>query len=217
MPAPTSLPMPRFHPFVGLDVPWLLRERARTCGDRTYLIWDPFEGEACSYSYAEFALRVRPLRSGTCIARSAQGGFLPHTSRQLRRVPDRVACLFASRCRGGHHEHAVVVRRAELLRRKLRRRRRLDSASALVDVVAASASALRFIGDDGERPGCPGRRVSHGRGPAISLASMATLPICRLRPLMIRWTSTAFNTPPAPRRGRKALSGLTPTCCGARA
>ena len=61
MPAPTALAMPQFHPFVGIDVPWLLRERARTHGDRPYLIWDPFEGEGRSYTYAEFARAVERL------------------------------------------------------------------------------------------------------------------------------------------------------------
>jgi crotonobetaine/carnitine-CoA ligase len=67
--------MPLFHPFLGIDVPWLLRERARSCGDRTYLIWDPFEGESCAYTYADFARRVDRFAAGLGARGLGKGDF----------------------------------------------------------------------------------------------------------------------------------------------
>jgi len=51
-------------PFAGMDVPWLLRMRAETRRDHTFLIWAPFEAPARSWSYGEFHDRVGALAAG---------------------------------------------------------------------------------------------------------------------------------------------------------
>src|SRR5262249_58294587 len=76
MPAPTALPMPRLHPFVGLDVPWLLRSRAETHGDRPYLIWDPFEGAGRTFTYREFARAVERFTAGLAARGVRKGDFV---------------------------------------------------------------------------------------------------------------------------------------------
>lgn len=76
MPAPTALPVPRLHPFIGLDVPWLLRERVRTQGDRTYLVWEPFEGEGRTYSYRQFGAAVERCAAGLRERRVGKGDFV---------------------------------------------------------------------------------------------------------------------------------------------
>jgi carnitine-CoA ligase len=64
MPAPTALPVPRLHPYIGRDVRWLLEQRVQTHGDRPYIIWDPFEGRGCTISYREFGDAVARVAGG---------------------------------------------------------------------------------------------------------------------------------------------------------
>ncbi|MFN8060446.1 MAG: AMP-binding protein [Vicinamibacterales bacterium] len=64
MPAPTALPIPRLHPFVGVDVPWLLGDRVARRGDSPYIIWDPFEGEPRTWTYGEFGSAVAQVAGG---------------------------------------------------------------------------------------------------------------------------------------------------------
>ncbi len=64
MPAPTALPIPRLHPFVGQDVPWLLAARVASQGDRPYIHWDPFEGTPRTWSYREFGAAVESVAGG---------------------------------------------------------------------------------------------------------------------------------------------------------
>jgi len=75
VPAPTALPFPRLHPFVGRDVPWLLRSRAESHPDRTYLVWDPFEGEGRTYSYGAFARAVDRFAAGLVARGVGKGDF----------------------------------------------------------------------------------------------------------------------------------------------
>jgi crotonobetaine/carnitine-CoA ligase len=68
--------MPRLHPFVGLDVPWLLRSRAETHGDRPYLVWDPFEGRGRTFTYREFAGAVERFAAGLAARGVHKGDFV---------------------------------------------------------------------------------------------------------------------------------------------
>jgi len=58
MPALTARKPPRFHPYLGRDIPWLLDMQAQARGDRTFLIWEPFEGASQNWTYGAFAARV---------------------------------------------------------------------------------------------------------------------------------------------------------------
>ena len=51
-------------PFVGLDVPWLLRLRAEVRGDHPFLVWAPFDQPARPWTYGEFHDRVGALAAG---------------------------------------------------------------------------------------------------------------------------------------------------------
>ena len=42
------------HPFEGMDVADLLLTVAKGRGDAPFLVWDPVEGEGCTWSYAAF-------------------------------------------------------------------------------------------------------------------------------------------------------------------
>jgi carnitine-CoA ligase len=46
------------HPFMGMDVPWLLEQRALTRRDHPFIVWLPFDGPEKRYSYGAFAARV---------------------------------------------------------------------------------------------------------------------------------------------------------------
>lgn len=64
MPASTALPIPRLHPFVGQDVPWLLTHRVQAQGDAPYIVWDPYEGDGHTWSYREFGDAVQRTAAG---------------------------------------------------------------------------------------------------------------------------------------------------------
>ena len=49
---------------VGRDVPWLLRSTTTRFPDKTFLVWEPFDGEAASWTYAEFRAQTRRVAAG---------------------------------------------------------------------------------------------------------------------------------------------------------
>jgi crotonobetaine/carnitine-CoA ligase len=51
-------------PFAGMDVPWLLRMRAKVRRDHPFLIWAPFDAPARKWSFGEFHERVGALAAG---------------------------------------------------------------------------------------------------------------------------------------------------------
>lgn len=76
MPAPTALRPTRTHTFTGRDVPWLLKTRAETRANHTFLVWDPFEGEGGRWTYAEFAREVASVAAGLASRGVRQGDFV---------------------------------------------------------------------------------------------------------------------------------------------
>jgi len=76
MPAPTVLPIPRLHPYVDRDVPWLLQQRVSTHGDRPYLVWDPFQGAGDVLTYRDFGEAVERTAGGLVDRGIAAGDFL---------------------------------------------------------------------------------------------------------------------------------------------
>ncbi|BBE32506.1 ATP-dependent acyl-CoA ligase [Sphingosinicella microcystinivorans] len=58
MVARTARKPPKFHPYLGKDICWLLDMQAQERGDRTFLIWQPPEDDAVRWTYREFAERV---------------------------------------------------------------------------------------------------------------------------------------------------------------
>ena len=52
------------HPFNGLDVPSLLAHRAATRRDHPFIIWEPFEGDAITWSYGQFHAHVGRIAGG---------------------------------------------------------------------------------------------------------------------------------------------------------
>ena len=65
-----------FHPFVGQDVPRLLKARAEDRTDHTFLVWAPFDAEPQSWSYGEFYQEVCRLAAGLKAQGVRQGDFV---------------------------------------------------------------------------------------------------------------------------------------------
>lgn len=61
MVARTARKPPKFHPYLGKDICWLLDMQARERGDRVFLIWQPPEGDGARWTYREFAERVETV------------------------------------------------------------------------------------------------------------------------------------------------------------
>ena len=64
MPIASTISLPDIHPFVGMDVSSLLADSARSNGDRLFLAWEPFEGRARAWSYAEADRAVTDIAAG---------------------------------------------------------------------------------------------------------------------------------------------------------
>jgi crotonobetaine/carnitine-CoA ligase len=52
------------HPFMGMDVPWLLEQRAATRPAHPFIVWAPFDAPARRWTYAEFVARVQRFAGG---------------------------------------------------------------------------------------------------------------------------------------------------------
>src|SRR4051812_12710038 len=165
MPAPTALRVPRLHPFVGLDVPWLLRERARTQGDRPYLVWEPFDGEGRTYSYRQFAEAVERLAAGLAARGVGKGEYVLihlgncpefllawHACSRLGAVAvttNTKSSLEELAYYAGHCQAVVAI-----------------TQPAFVDLVAAAAPGLRWIAATATDQGAPPARfATAGVGP----------------------------------------------------
>lgn len=51
-------------PFAGLDVAWLLSSRARSRQNHPFVVWEPFDGHAQTWTYGRFADTVDALAAG---------------------------------------------------------------------------------------------------------------------------------------------------------
>lgn len=58
------MPAPQLHPFSGQDLAWLVDLQARRRAERIFLAWEPFEGEAATWTYAAFAEQTRAVAAG---------------------------------------------------------------------------------------------------------------------------------------------------------
>ncbi|MBA4210697.1 MAG: ATP-dependent acyl-CoA ligase, partial [Parvibaculum sp.] len=59
-----ALRSPLVHPFSNFDVPHLLAAHVAARPEHPFLIWEPFEGEARTWSYARFQHEVMQVGAG---------------------------------------------------------------------------------------------------------------------------------------------------------
>ncbi|GGC68535.1 ATP-dependent acyl-CoA ligase [Siccirubricoccus deserti] len=80
------------HPFLGMDVPWLLRNQALRHGDHPFLIWEPFDGRTKVMGYAAFRQRCVDLA-----AAMARRGVRPgqHVLVHLDNCPEALLAWYA--------------------------------------------------------------------------------------------------------------------------
>lgn len=64
MPARTAKRFPSLNVFSGCDLPWLLDSQAKSRPNKTFLAWEPFEGERRSWTFSEFSAATRACASG---------------------------------------------------------------------------------------------------------------------------------------------------------
>lgn len=64
------------HPYIGRDLPWLLEQRAHNRSDHPFLIWEPFEGEAKSWTYLEFYQDALKVAAGLWAHGIRQGDYV---------------------------------------------------------------------------------------------------------------------------------------------
>lgn len=199
MPAPTARPVPRLHPFVGLDVPWLLHERARTQGDRPYLIWEPFEGAGRSFSYRQFEAAVERFAAGLW-ARGIRKGdfFLIHLGNCPELLIAWHACsrigavAVTTNTRSSQAELSYYVANCGAVAAL--------TQPAHVDLVAASAPALRFLAateTDQGKPAAAFRAAGVVACPEIDgdPAGLPREPHAPLHPNSVQYTSGTTARP----------------------
>lgn len=95
MPAP-PLAAPHAMPFSGQDIRTLIDLQARVRGDKTFLIWEPFNGPGSSWTFAAFAERVRRFAAGVA-ARGVKprDRVLVHLDNSPEAVFAWVGCAYA--------------------------------------------------------------------------------------------------------------------------
>ena len=64
MPLPPALSRADVHPFTGLDVPSLLAHRAATRAQHPFIVWQPLDGPAETWTYARFHHQVGRIAGG---------------------------------------------------------------------------------------------------------------------------------------------------------
>lgn len=72
----TALQPDILNPFTGRDLPWLLRSRAESRADHTFLIWVPFEGGSQRWTYAQFSAEVEQVALGLYQRGVRKGDFV---------------------------------------------------------------------------------------------------------------------------------------------
>lgn len=63
------------NPFAGWDVPALLDQQAKLRADHVFLVWEPFETERLTWTYASFAEDTRQIAAGMARRGIGKGDF----------------------------------------------------------------------------------------------------------------------------------------------
>ena len=83
--------------FEGQDIATLIDERAAARGGHPFLIWEPFEGPAVRWSYAEFGAKVRRFAAGLNARGTVAGDtVLIHLDNRPEFLIAWLGCAYAS-------------------------------------------------------------------------------------------------------------------------
>jgi crotonobetaine/carnitine-CoA ligase len=92
MPARTAKPYPPLNVFSGCDVAWLLDCQEKRRPDKTFLAWEPFEGDGRCWTYSEFSAATRACASGL-LQRGVRSGHFVNL--HLDNCPEFLLAWFA--------------------------------------------------------------------------------------------------------------------------
>ena len=186
------------HPFTGMDVPWLVDERARTRRDHPFLIWAPFNGPHQTWTYGEFHTRISRVAAGLQ-QRGVKAGdsVLIH----LDNCPEALLAWYACAWMGA----VAVTTNARAVADELSYYAEHSGAVAgitqpkFAELVARSCKALKWIavtGDDnGEAPAHAVQAAQHFD--AIDGAAMPRRAPNPLAPCSVQFTSGTTSRPKA--------------------
>jgi crotonobetaine/carnitine-CoA ligase len=68
--------LPDLHCYTGRNVPWLFQNLASASADEPFLIWEPFSGEALSWTYEQFSSSADRLAAGLSASGIVKGDFI---------------------------------------------------------------------------------------------------------------------------------------------
>ena len=129
---------PLIHPFSGWDVNRLVDTQAARRPEHCFLIWEPFDGNTESWTYARFAEQTRRLAAGL-----AKRGIVPGDKVliHLENCPETVLSWYAC-ARLGAVALTTNARSSRPRARLLRRARRRGGGDYPAEVCCARRGAL---------------------------------------------------------------------------
>ena len=186
------------HPFSGIDVAWLVEQRARTRRDHPFIIWEPFEGRSETITYGQFHQRIMRIAGGLA-QRGVQAGdrVLIH----LDNCPETLLAWYACAWIGA----VAVTTNARAADDELRYYAEHSAAVAAITQpkfaarVAANCPGLRWLAvtssDEGEPP--VARPDADSRFDALDAAPLARRAPDPLAACSVQYTSGTTSRPKA--------------------
>lgn len=190
------------HPFHGRDVNWLVDIRAETRGEHPFLVWEPFEGQRRTWTYAQFRADTLKVAAGLA-ARGVKAGdrILVH----LDNCPEMELLWFAC-----HRIGAVIVTtNTRSAGPEVAYFTEASGAVAAItqpeyaDLVGEHAKGIRWLavtehhvdGRAAESAVLPARAERFSAMLAADPASLTALPVDPARPSSVQFTSGTTSRP----------------------
>src|ERR1700742_3629419 len=92
MPASTARKCSMLHTFTGRDVPWLLDQQGQVRPGKTFLVWEPYEGETRRWTFAEFNEATKAFAAGFAANGVEPGDFV---TIHMENCPELLLAFFA--------------------------------------------------------------------------------------------------------------------------
>jgi len=180
---------PALHSFTGCDVPWLLDQQSRARPDKTFLVWEPYEGETRQWTFAEFNEETKAFATGFAAHGVRAGDFV---TIHMENCPEFLFAFFACARIGAIAVTTNTGSTAEELEYFL-----ADSRSGFVVtqpkfVPLLQSVGLKWIACTGVEPPAGWKSFEELRGDAAQCPVRAAEP---LRPSHVQYTSGTTSRP----------------------
>jgi len=185
----TGVTLPAIHPFNGMDVDTALVERVTRFGDRTFLVWEPGDADATSWTYRQFADEVAEVAAGLAERGVGAGDAVVLL---LENSPAFLFCWFACARIGAVAIDTNTRYAADELRHALDLTGAVGAVTHehLVERLTASGADLPWTVTIDDRTGtCPALRADPGSVPERAPDPAA--------PLCVQFTSGTTSRPKA--------------------